>query len=67
MSIRLSAKGMEKLGEIQAKYKFMNTFELEQDDVDMFCSNIMEAYYLGLCLDNEDVRFIVDVLEKING
>ena len=49
MAVRLNDKGIEKLREIQDKYKFMNTFEIEQDEVYNFCSNIRQAYYLGLC------------------
>ena len=40
MAVRLNDKGIEKLREIQDKYKFMNTFEIEQDEVYNFCSNI---------------------------
>lgn len=60
----LNAKGMELLGEIQDKYKFMNGFELERHDVYEFCTRIKEAYHIGLCMDDEDVDFIEEVLEK---
>lgn len=66
MAVRLNDKGMKKISEIQDKYKFMNTFELEQNDIYEFCSNIRQAYYLGLHLDDEDLQFIEDVSEKIN-
>ena len=65
MAVRLNDKGIEKLREIQDKYKFMNTFEIEQDEVYNFCSNIRQAYYLGLCLDDEDLDFIEEVMDKI--
>ena len=61
----LSAKGMELLGEIQDKYKFMNGFELEQHDVYEFCTRIKEAYHIGLCMDDEDIDFIEEVLDKL--
>ena len=65
MAVRLNDKGIEKLREIQDKYKFMNTFEIEQDEVYNFCSNIRQAYHLGLCLDDEDLDFIEEVMDKI--
>ena len=61
----LSVKGMELLGEIQDKYKFMNGFELEQHDVYEFCTRIKEAYHIGLGMDDEDIDFIEEVLEKL--
>lgn len=67
MAIRLNDKGMERISEIQDKYKFMNTFEIEQDEVYNFCNNIKQAYYLGLCLDDEDLQFIEYVMDKIGG
>jgi hypothetical protein len=62
----LSAIGMERLGQIQDKYRFMNGFELEQHDVYNFCNDIRQAYYLGLCIDEEDLEFIEMVLDKIS-
>lgn len=62
----LSAIGMERLGQIQDKYRFMNGFELEQHDVYEFCTRLREAYHMGLCLDDEDLEFIEEVLEKIS-
>ena len=67
MAIRLNDKGMERISEIQDKYKFMSAFEIEQDEVYNFCSNIKQAYYLGLCLDDEDLQFIEYVMDKIGG
>lgn len=61
----LSAIGMERLRQIQDKYRFMNGFELEQHDVYEFCTRLREAYHMGLCLDDEDLEFIEEVLEKI--
>ena len=47
----LSAKGMERLEQIQDKYKFKNNYQLEAHDVYEFCNDIRQAYYLGLCID----------------
>ena len=62
--IRLNPVGMERLKQIQDKYRFMNAFELEQDDVYEFCTRIREAYHIGLCMDDEDIEFIEKVLER---
>ena len=62
----LSSKGMEKIEKIQDKYRFMNNFALEQSDIYEFCNSILKAYYLGLCLDDEDLKFIENVYEKIS-
>lgn len=62
--IILNPVGMERLGQIQDKYRFMNAFELEQDDVYEFCTRIREAYHIGLCIDDEDIKFIEKVLER---
>lgn len=61
----LSAIGMERLGQIQDKYRFMNAFELEQDDVYEFCTRIRDVYYMGLCMDDEDIEFIEKVLDRL--
>lgn len=63
--IILSAKGMERLEQIQDKYKFKNNYQLEAHDVYDFCNDIRQAYYLGLCIDEEDLEFIETVLDKI--
>ena len=64
---RLNEKGMSRLGEIQNKYKFMDSFELEDDDVYEFCCNIMRAYELGLNLDDEDKNFIDMIFNEVFG
>ena len=64
--IGLNNKGMERLAKIQGKYKFMNHFELESDDVYEFCSNIIAASRLGLCLEDDDESFIQMVLDNIS-
>ena len=64
---RLNEKGMSRLGEIQVKYRFMDSFELENDDVYEFCSNIMKAYELGLNLEDEDKNFIDMIFNEVFG
>lgn len=61
----LNSVGMGKIAQIQDKYKFKNTFEIEAHEVYNFCYDIKQAYYLGLCIDEEDLEFIEMVLEKI--
>lgn len=63
--ITLNSIGMERIEQIQDKYKFKSNFQLEGHDVYDFCNSIIQAYYLGLCLDEEDLEFIEMVLEKI--
>lgn len=62
----LNSVGMEKIAQIQDKYKFKNTFEIEAHEVFDFCNDIKEAYYLGLCIDEEDLEFIEMVLTKMS-
>lgn len=61
----LNSVGMEKIEQLQDKYKFKDTFEIEQHEVYDFCSDIMKAYYLGLHINEEDLEFIQMVLEKL--
>lgn len=63
--IILNSNGMKRIALIQDKYKFKNNFELEAHDVYNFCNDIKQAYYLGLCIDEEDLEFIELVLEKL--
>ena len=63
--IRLNSAGMERIGQIQDKYRFKNNFELEAHDVYNFCNDILEAHYIGLCMDEEDLEFIKMVSEKM--
>ena len=63
--IVLNNVGMARIEQIQDKYKFQNNFQLEAYDVYSFCNDIMKAYYLGLCIDKEDLEFIEMVLEKM--
>ena len=61
----LNSVGMDRLEQIQDKYKFKNNYQLEAHDVYDFCNDIRQAYYLGLCMDEEDLEFIEMVLDKI--
>ena len=63
--IRLNSAGMERIGQIQDKYRFKNNFELEAHDVYDFCKDILKAHYIGLCIDDEDLEFIEMVFEKM--
>ena len=65
--IVLNSVGMARIEQIQNKYKFKNNFQLEAHDVYDFCNDIKKAYYLGLCIDKEDLAFIEMVLEKMYG
>ena len=56
---------MERLSEIQSKYKFRNEFDLEQEDVEDFCRCIIKAYHLGLNLEDADYEFIEEIIDKI--
>ena len=62
----LSAKGLEKLNDIATKYRFQNTFEIEQHEASNFCHDLLRCVQLGLNMDEEDKVFIVDVIEKLN-
>lgn len=57
--------GMERIEQIQDKYKFKSKFLLEGYYVYDFCNSIIQAYYLGLCLDEKDLEFIKMALGKI--
>ena len=64
---RLNEKGMSRLGEIQSKYKFMDSFELEDDDVYEFCCNIMTACAFGLHLVAADTSFLAMIFAEMFG
>lgn len=57
--------GRKRIEQIQDKYKFKNNFQLEAFDIYDFCNDIKKAYYLGLCIDVEDLEFIDMALEQI--
>ena len=61
----LNEKGMEKLNEIADRYRFRNTFELEQDEVYDFCHALLQAYQLGLRVYADDLDFIQMVMENL--
>lgn len=61
---RLNAKGMEKLNEIADRYRFRDTYELEQDEAYDFCHALYQAYNLGLRIYADDLDFIQMVMEN---
>jgi hypothetical protein len=63
----LNAKGMERLNEISTKYRFQDTFEIEQHEAYNFCHDLLRCVHLGLNIDKDDKAFIVDVIEKLGG
>ena len=62
----LIVRGLEKLNDISVKYRFQNTFEIEQHEASNFCHDLLRCVQLGLNMDEEDKTFIVDVVEKLN-
>ena len=62
----LSAKGLERLNDISVKYRFQDTFEIEQHEASNFCHDLLRCVYLGLNMDEDDNAFIIDVIEKLN-
>lgn len=60
----LTSADMELLSDIQDKYRFRDTFQLEATDVYDFCKSIKEAYYLGLHIEFEDLEFIDRILNE---
>ena len=57
--------GRKRIEQIQDKYKFKNNFQLEAFEIYDFCHDIKKAYYLGLCIDDEDLEFIDMALKQI--
>lgn len=65
--IRLNAKGMERLNNISIKYRFQDTFEIEQHEASNFCHDLLRCVHLGLNIDEDDKAFVVNVIEKLEG
>lgn len=63
--MKLNRNDIIRLGKIQDKYKFMDTFYLEEDDIYNFCDNILKAYKLGLSLELIDKMFIETILHEL--
>ena len=61
----LTAKGLEKLNDISVKYRFQNTFEIEQHEASNFCHDLLRCVHLGLNIDEDDKAFIIDVISKL--
>lgn len=62
----LSKKGLERISELQDKYRFMDKFEIiEPEEVLEFLRNLKEAEYLGLDIDQADSELIDEMLENL--
>lgn len=61
----LSVKGLDKLNDIANKYRFQNTFEIEQHEVSNFCHDLLRCVHLGLNMDKDDKDFIIAVIEAL--
>lgn len=60
----LNTKGMERLNAISTKYRFQDTYEIEQHEVYDFCHALFQAHHLGLRLDMDDLDFILTVMQN---
>ncbi len=62
----LTPAGFEKIGALQDKYRFQNTFEIEDTDGAIeFLEDLCHSYYTGLNIDPDDLEWIetsIDVL-----
>lgn len=62
----LSSKGLEKISELQDKYRFQNTFVItEPEEVIDFLTSLHHAYYNGLDVDHDDMHWIDEALEVL--
>ena len=61
----LSVKGLDKLNDIANKYRFQNTFEIEQHEASNFCHALLRCVHIGLNIDEDDKDFIVAVIEAL--
>lgn len=62
----LSSKGLEKMSELQDKYRFQTTFEItEPEKVIDFLTSLQHAYYYGLDVDDDDLDWIDKTLEVL--
>jgi hypothetical protein len=61
----LNAKGLEILNNIATKYRFQDIFEIEQHEVYNFCYDLLRCVQLGLRLDEDDKKFIMDVIDAL--
>ena len=50
----LTIKGLDKLNDIATKYRFQNTFEIEQHEASNFCHALLRCVQLGLNIDEDD-------------
>lgn len=53
---------IERINTIADKYRFRNEFEITEVQVVDFCRGLMQAQYIGLNLDEDDLSFIQGIL-----
>lgn len=62
----LSQKGLEKISELQDKYRFQNTVEIiEPEEVIDFLEDLRHAYYYGLNVDDDDIHWMDETLDVL--
>ena len=62
----LSPEGLQKISDLQDKYRFQNTFVItEPEEVIDFLESLHHAYYDGLDVDHDDMEWIDETLEVL--
>ena len=62
----LSPEGLQKISELQDKYRFQNTFVItEPEEVIDFLTSLQHAYYYGLNVDDDDLHWLDETLEVL--
>lgn len=66
MSYKLSVKGLERISQLQDKYRFQNVFEISDTaEAIEFLQGLRKAYYEGLNVDEEDICWIKNALNVL--
>lgn len=62
----LSQKGLQKISDLQDKYRFQNHVEIQDpEDVLQFLRDLKQAEYLGLNVDTEDSDWVELAIDKL--
>ena len=62
----LTPAGFEKIGTLQDKYRYQNTFEIvDTDEAIEFLEGLRHLYFDGLSIDSDDLRWIEDALDVL--